>query len=408
MDPSKPAVLQKQDVLIEHGLIKSLKPANSSNYKGYEVIDGSGKYLIPGLADMHVHLPNKNSVFQDSEFQLMSLLSGVTTMRQMRGGPNNLALRERINKGETLGCRLYISTPFFRNSKTFSAEECRDSLIKYKQQGYDFVKYLYGLNFQQYDTLVNIARSLHMDLTGHAPRNDLQKAVAANQLSIEHIDPFVALYKKDSNLFWRVVDTMVSKHLYTLPNVYWYVATGMQTSMEQKRAFYEHNAYNIAFMPKDSLDAFIQTYTDEDMKVYRKDPVEFAKNVLYDSESVAIYKSLLLPMQTRGVQFLISATSGDFIIPGYNFIDEMKLFTAAGITPYDVLKCATANAANCMHAANEWGTITEHKRADMVLLTDNPLEDIDNLRKVEATIVRGKILTHDSLLQELKKHYTTP
>jgi len=405
IDPSKPMMAQQQDVIIIHGIIKKIKAASNGKYKGYEIVDGTGKYLIPGLADMHVHLPNENSVFQNREFQLMNLLSGVTTMRQMRGKYADLELRESIRNGSILGCNMYVSTPFYRNGKTFSATECRDSLVKYKQQGYDFVKYLYGLSYAQYDTLVSVASSLHMKVVGHAPKNDLQKAVAANQLTIEHIDPFLALYKKDSNLFWKVIDTMVNKHLYTLPNLEWYVATGSQTSLETKRSYYERNAYGISFMPKDSLDALILAYTNQDIDFFKKDPVAFAKDVLYDSEMMATYKHLLGKMHQRGVQFLISATSGDFILPGYNCIDEMNLFAKAGIAPYDILKCATCNAAACMEESSKWGTITENKRADMVLLTANPLEDINNLRKVDATIINGNVLSHDYLLQELKKHY---
>ena len=405
IDAAKPQVMQQQDVIIEHGIIKKIKATSGNTYKGYEIVDGSGKYLIPGLADMHVHLPNKNSVFQNREFQLLNLLSGITTMRQMRGKHADLELRDSIRNGTILGCNMYVSTPFYRNGKTFSATECRDSLVKYKQQGCDFVKDLYGLSYTQYDTLVSVATSLHLKVVGHAPKNDLQKAVAANQLTIEHIDPFTALYKKDSNLFWNVIDTMVRKHLYTLPNLEWYIASGPQTSMEVKRSYYEKNAYGMSFLPKDSLDALIQAYTTEDLAFYKKNPIAFAKYIIEDSMQVVTYKHLLGRMHKRGVQFLISATSGDFIIPGYNCIDEMNLFAEAGIAPYDILKCATCNAAACMEESSKWGTITESKRADLVLLAANPLEDINNLRKVDATIINGNVLSHQYLLQELKKHY---
>lgn len=403
IDPSRPQLEPRMDVYIENGMIKKIQATSDKTHKGYTIIDGSNKYLIPGLADMHVHLPTKSAAIHTRDFYLLNLLSGITTIRQMRGKPADLVLRDSINKGLVLGCHTYISTPFFKNNKIFTAAACRDSLVLYKQQGYDFVKYLYGLKFAEYDTLMEIAASLNMKLVGHAPNNDLTKAVRSGQRSIEHIDPFIALYRKDSLLFWKTIDTMVAKGLYHLPNVQWYISTGTRTAMNKKREVYSKNAYGLELIPKDSLESMVKAYRDDEIKYYMGNPIGFARGILSDSEYIVTYQHLMPGMYRKGVLFLISATSDDFIIPGYNCIDEMKNFTDAGIPIWETIKFATYNAAACLDDLNKWGTITEHKQADMVLLNANPLENIENLRKVEATIINGNVLTHDYLLSELKK-----
>ena len=404
IDPSRPQLEPGIDVFIENGSIKKIQATSNKNHKGYTIIDGTNKYLIPGLTDMHVHMPTRSAAIGTKDFYLLNLLSGITTIRQMRGKPADLRVRDSINNGLLLGCHTYISTPFFKNNKTFTAQACRDSLVLYKQQGYDFVKYLYGLKFAEYDTLADIAASLNMKLVGHAPSNDLTKAVRSGQRSIEHIDPFIALYRKDSLLFWKTIDTMAAKGLYHLPNVQWYISTGTRTAMDKKLEVYTKNAYGVELIAKDSLESMIKEYTNEEIKYYMKNPIGFAKSILSDSEYIVTYQQLIPGMYRKGIRFLISATSDDFIIPGYNCIDEMKNFTDAGIPNWETIKFATYNSAACLGDLNKWGTITEHKQADMVLLTANPLENIENLRKVEATIINGNVLTHEYLLDKLKKN----
>ena len=404
-DPDAAPVVRNQDVYLAKGIIEKIKPTGTGKDKGYTVVDGSNKFLIPGMADMHVHIPRKTAQIQTKPFYLLNLLNGFTTVRQMRGNASDLALRDSIRKGSILGSNTYVSTPFFRDNDSFTSVACRDSITRYKQQGYDFVKYLWGLKPAQYDTLVSITASLNMKLTGHAPGNDLEKAVNGNQHTIEHIDPFVSLYQKDSNLFWKTIDKMAGKGLYHCPNVVWYQITGSQNPLEKKREVYEHNAYGIDFLPKDSLDVLMKEVENALVSFYRKNPVAFAKGITKSDDYLTVYKSLLGRMQKRGVKLLISATSGDFIIPGYTNIDEMAIFVAAGITPYETLKCATYNAAECMGETATWGCVAAGKRADLVLLSADPLDNIENLRKVDATILHGRVLTHDYLLKELKSYY---
>jgi tetratricopeptide (TPR) repeat protein len=408
VQPHQPQLLSGQDVFIENGRIKKITGHLDGNYKGYTVIDGTGKYLIPGMADMHVHLPRPSSDIQSHEFYLLNLLNGFTTVRQMRGKPADLPLRDSIRSGLMLGCNTYISTPpgFWDekhyDGRFFTAAMCRDSLAKFKRQGYDFIKYLGGLNMQQYDTLVSIADSLGLRVTGHAPRTDLEKAVNSNQLTIEHVEPYVRLYQKDSVLFWKTIDKMIEKKLYNCPDLVWYIIQGPQTAILKKQT-----TYGTRLLGADKLDTLTSREMDYYMAEYRSDPVQFAKNIIYDSTQVAIYKYLLPRMHQRGLRLLIGSCPGGFMVPGSCTVTEMKLFVEAGISPYETIKCATYNAARCLGHSTEWGSISEGKTADLVLLGANPLDDIDNIKKVEATILHGRVLTHQYLsarLEQLRKN----
>jgi imidazolonepropionase-like amidohydrolase len=404
MDPAQPKVTDNSDVFIINGKIKKITPATSKKDRGYEVVNGNGKYLIPGMADMHVHLPRPSSDIQTREFYLLNLLNGVTTLRQMRGKPSDLLVRDSVNKGLLLGCNTYISTPPFfwisddYKKNLFTAILCRDSLEKFKKQGYDFVKYVGTLSALQYDTLAMIAASLNLKLTGHAPQNDLAKATEAGQHTIEHIEPYVSLYQKDSVLFWQTIDKMIAKGLFNSPDVLWYVITGSSTPMDKKKS-----VNGVAYLKKGLADTMEKEYTDNYMAFFKRNPMALAKAIIRDSTQTATYKYLLPRMQKRGLKLLIGGDPDDFILPGYAVANEIELFVTTGISPYEAIKCATSNAADCLGEKEKWGSISENKRADLVLLAANPLDDINNLRKVDATIINGKVLTKEYLTGELKK-----
>lgn len=403
MDPTRPMAEEGMDVFIDGGAIVKIAKSTKSHPSDADLINGTGKYLIPGLADMHAHLPRATSTFSSKDFYLLNLLHGVTTLRQMRGAAQDLVLRDSVRKGLLLGCNTYISTPpmFWMDSayssKWFNAAMCRDSLVKFKQEGYDLVKYLGGLTDDQFDTLVKIAGSLGLKVTGHAPKNDLTKAVELNQYSIEHIPPFVDLYLKDSVLFWKTIDTMIAKQLVCCPDIRFYVMDCLQTGIEERRSF-----AGVEYLSEKALNEKQKNFSEYVLSLYHKDPSAFIQYVQRDSIRVAAFMQIMPEMQKRGVKFLVSPGSGEFFVPGASYVDELELFVESNLTAYEALKCATCNAAESLGELSNWGTITVGKRADLVLLNSDPLQDIRNVRKIDATIIGGTILTPSVLLSMLK------
>lgn len=374
------------DVYIKDGKISNIAPSSNNNPKNTTIIDGTGKYLIPGMADMHVHLPRSGNYFNTHDFLKMQLACGITTMRQMRGLPQDLVLRDSIRNGIVIGGDLYVSTPFFKNMEDFNAKAIADSLALYKKQGFDLVKYLYGMKEGQYDTFSTLAKQAGFIVAGHAAAGNLAFAVKMGE-HVEHIDPFVNIYKKDSNQLWKTLDEMAAKKLFTCPDVHWYYTVGRHIRVSTKMKFtgmeYLHDTVKQQ-MEKEEKELLI--------KYYNADPIKFAGYILDDSTKIAIYQYLLPKMYAKGVPLLISPGDGDYIIPGFSYVDELKIFVASGLTPYQTLRCATYNAADFFRETEKWGTVTTNSIANLILLNANPLEDINNVTKIEATILHGNVL----------------
>lgn len=384
------------DVYIKDGVISRISPASKSLPRNTRVIDGTGKYLMPGMADMHVHLPHGNSYFNTRQFLNMQLACGITCMRQMRGLLQDIALRDSIKEGLVQGSDLYVSTPFFKNRKDFDAKAIRDSLLLYKKQGFDFIKYLYGMNEGQYDTFNAIAKKTGFKISGHAAAGNLSYAVKQGE-HVEHIDPFVALYKKDSVLFWKTIDEMAQKHLFTCPDVQWYNTVGLHIPFSDKTRF-----TGMEYLPDTLKQSLEKGEKERALKYLSVSPGKLARYITDDSTNIAIYKYLLPKMYAKGVPILVSPGDGDLIIPGFSYLDELRIFVASGLTPYKTLRCATYNAADFFGETDKWGTVTVNSAANLVLLSANPLDDINNVTKTDVILLHGKVLKREDLLKKLK------
>jgi hypothetical protein len=185
-------LLAHQFVLIENGRIKQITGSIDNIDRALKpfLIDGRGKYLIPGLTDMHVHLNDDNNL-------LLLLANGVTTVRDMWGSSFHLQLREKIQKGELLGPTLYIASPVLEgpdhswpNSIGLrNPTEAREAVIKYKKFGYDFIKIYHTLPSELYTQVLQTSDSMHIPVVGHMPiQVELNKTLSLNQYSFEHID----------------------------------------------------------------------------------------------------------------------------------------------------------------------------------------------------------------------------
>ena len=387
-----------KDVYIQDGIINKIRPTSGSHPKNTVVIDGTGKYLLPGLIDMHAHLPRPGDTFGTKDFLLLNLLNGITTLRQMRGEFQDLALRDSIGKGLLIGGDIFISAPYFRNGKTFSSKACLDSLIKYKKEGFDFAKYLFGLTDDQYDTLRGLAQKINFKLTGHTPPGGLKKAVESRQWSIEHIAPFVKLYQKDSIDFWDTIGKMSEYHLFNCPDLKWDDIQGSHKALKDKLA--QSGNQHWFSETKERLQRAEKEWI---LEATLKNPVAFAQGILNDQSDVDIYRRLLPRIHKKGVPLLISAGAGDFIVPGFGYVDELLNFSSVGISNYETLRCATYNAAECLGQLNNIGIIEVGKRANMIILTANPLNNMENIKKIEMVVLRGKVFLNDELEKMIKQ-----
>lgn len=192
-------VLSNQTVIVRNGLIAEIGDAKRVKVPGgAQRIDGAGKFLIPGLIDMHVHLMSDDDEFPDSlaedELKIM-IAHGVTTIRLMTGTPEQLALRARSARGEIIAPTMYVASPQFIGKKSTNAyvvtteTEARESVRKAKRDGYDYLKITTNVKAEVYEAIVDEARKENIRVVGHADSRfvGLARALKAGQ-QIEHLD----------------------------------------------------------------------------------------------------------------------------------------------------------------------------------------------------------------------------
>ncbi len=386
-------VMPGQTVLIENGKIRAIGSAGKLRLPaGTVTVDGGGKYLLPGLIDMHAHLPGKEGTAHslDTYFRL-NLASGVTGLRSMRGDSLHLRWRDSLRRAPALAPHLYLGSPVLTRDKAYTSAKGAQLLRRYKASGYDFAKYLGDLTAPQYDSLLLAAHALGFPVAGHAPRSGLRGAVAAGMQSIEHIEAFAEAYQQDSVQLKALARQMAANHLYTCPDFYWYQVTWLKYPPARLQSL-PGLAY-VAPAIRTDWNTWLAARTQQ--LAPQSFPAPAAAQL---AAWLHAYRRAFHIMHEAGVQFLVSPGDGPFIIPGFSMAEELHLLTELGLSPYEALRAASTNAATWLGEQDRRGTIEPGKAADLVLLEANPLTDIGNVRRVSGVVLAGRWLPVAQLL----------
>ena len=386
-------LLPGQTVLVEHGRIQKIGPAGQVKIPtNAVVVDGSGKFLLPGLVDMHAHLPGSEGTRHPlSEYFALNLASGVTGLRSMRGDASHLRWRDSLRRTAVPAPHLYLATPVFTRDKPYAASRALPLLRRYQASGYDFVKYLGGMTATQYDSLLVDARRVGLKVAGHAPRSGLRGAVAARMASIEHIEAFADAYQRDSVEFKQLAAQMAANHQFTCPDLFWYEATGLQYSLERLERL-----PGLAYVAP-NLHREWQAWGEAKRQQLQPAGVSTVAHAQLLA-TLRAYRQAFRLMHEAGVQFLVSPGDGPYVVPGFGMAEELELFVGHGLSPYEALRAATYNAAAWFGETSQRGTVEPGKAADLVLLDANPLEDIANVRRVHGVVLAGQWLPVSQLL----------
>ncbi|CAM2070062.1 Amidohydrolase family protein [Sulfidibacter corallicola] len=377
------------DVIVEGGRIRAMVPHDPNRTNtGARVIEGSGKVLMPGLVDMHAHLPNGSAESWDlDDYFARCLAAGVTTVRSMRGHPRQLAWRAEVLGGERLGPHLVLAAPPFHRDQAATAD--LDVLAeRYARAGYDFLKVLSGIEFEQYRSLMETTRKLGLDVTGHImPEVGPHRTVALGQRTVEHPLTLDTLLEKEGEQGVRkLARRMRENQVFFCPTLDFYL---IHIPMMRGEDFAKQRPLT-GLPPQVQADwtAYQQEYTEK----ARKGGEDFlAKRAAFEKR-VADYRRLCRILHEEKVAFLVSASAGPFIAPGTSMLDEMKHFKSLGFSNEDVLMAATWHAARALRKGEEFGQVREGRRADLLLLGANPLEDLDALRNIEGVMLEGRLL----------------
>jgi imidazolonepropionase-like amidohydrolase len=356
-------------VLISGGRITAVTPSDSTIVPpNTRTIDGTGKFLIPGLWDMHGHLTDAT----DSAFPLL-ILNGVTGVRDMGGDLAQIdRWRAEIAQGTRVGPHIIRAGPFVDGPKpgvsnrltVRTPEEARQAVHQLKVEGVDFIKVHNALPPAAFFALMDEAHKEHIPVAVHLPQGvSSAEASDAGVASLEHIETIneSAMWRKGATA--KTVEQAVDENLGPagqqlfqtfVKNGTWYVPTLV--------------AYQRGFM------------------LWSNDPESLEPRIEVMRKQI----TLVGMMHKAGVRILAGSDFSDWgMVPGIDLHNELALLVEAGFTPLEALQTATLNPAKFLGKTDTYGTVQPGRVADLVLLDQNPIEDISHTRKINAVILSG-------------------
>lgn len=396
-------VLAGRDVLVRGGRIERIAPAGSlGSLRGAQVIDGRGRFLIPGLAEMHAHVPGPEQAQYAEDVLLLFVAHGITTIRGMLGHPWHLELRERLERGELIGPRLYTAGPSFNDRSAPDAASATRMVREQHAAGYDFLKLHPGLTPPVFDAIAAAARELGMEFGGHVSEAvGLERVLDARQRAIDHLDGYMQALVVPGcrhgpvapGLFGVGLTDCAEESLIpaavarTKAAGTWMVPT--QILLEQwaqppdeaalaRRPAMRYVPARIRAQWRDTRDRFLT-------------PQAFGG--ARGGKFIALRRALLREMHRAGVPIALGSDAPQvFNVPGDSAHGELRLYGEIGLSPYEALRTATVMPARFFGAERRFGTIAEGMDADLVLLRANPLEDLGASRSIEGVALRGRWL----------------
>ncbi|MGB8474962.1 MAG: amidohydrolase family protein [Candidatus Acidiferrum sp.] len=428
-------------VLLAGEKIAAIGPSSSLSIpRGTRVLDTSGKFLIPGLVDMHVHLTGAGEPTGSREFILPLLLAnGITTVRDMGGDLDALkALRHEIDDGKLQAPRIFFAGPYLDGSPPFfqpslvvtnSAEAAADvhSLVA---RGADFIKVQSNLSRNAYFAIADVCRREHITFVGHVPdRVTAAEASDAGQRSIEHLTGVLRACSKDEPRLIREQFAAAPKKSTFLQSSGRELAWQREllASYSDQRAsmliakFLRNQTWQVPTLILLRNDAFPIPETDPSrdprlryipLKVLAnwqkgaKDRDKAATPRVFELRRELMQASLRIVgnMNAAGIPIMAGTdTTAPFVFPGSSLHEELALLVQAGLTPMQALQAATKLPAKFLGKLQSQGTIEQGKSADLVILDADPLADIHNTQKIHAVILRGKLLDRTFLDNLLSK-----
>lgn len=388
-------VLEHQTVVVRDDKIVQVGPVAQVRVPGGATrVDGRGKFLMPGFAEMHGHLPNAgaaNSIPGIVETVLfLYVANGVTAVRGMQGNRDHLELRDRIARGELLGPRLWVPGPALSGNNTASPAEGRRKVEENKDFGYDHLKIHENLTRETYDTIVAAAKRAGLDFGGHVPAAvGVRHALASGQKSIEHLDNYADESGGDDAKRAELVRATVAAGAWTVPTLaLWEVFVGSEP-VDSLAARPE-----LRYVPPQWVAGWRQQVTN----IRQQNPADDGVAEVLER------RRLLKALRDAGAKIAFGTDSPQlFSVPGFSVHREMQSMLAAGLTPFDILASGTRNVGRYYGREKEFGTVAAGQRADLILLEANPLTDLNNFSRRAGVMVNGRWIPESEIQARLSR-----
>lgn len=403
-------VLRSQTVVVTDGVITAIGDVDAIAAPDDAVIvDGTDRYLLPGLAEMHGHVTGTGEAQINRLFSLF-LANGVTTVRGMLGRPSHLQLRDAIAAGRILGPRLITSGPSFNGNSIGSVADAQRMVREQHAAGYDFLKVHPGMSRDEFEAMADTANELEIPFAGHVPVSvGLNGVLAKGMATIDHLDGYMAaMLPKNSDRsggfggFFGVMlaDQVVEERIGEV--VAATLAAGVANVPTE--SLFERLVNDVPASELDSeLDMrFMSAATVRQWREAKESTVsDRGFDPAVAAQAIEIRRQLILALHEAGATLLLGSDAPQiFNVPGFSVHHELAFLVAAGLTPFEALQTGTTAPADFFGINT--GRIAVGKTADLVLLDANPLEDISNSRRVHGVMAAGHWARAGALLEALE------
>jgi imidazolonepropionase-like amidohydrolase len=411
----RPGSIADQTVVVRGERIAAVGPSGKMQVPADATrIDGRGKFLLPGMAEMHAHVPGGQNA-TDADMQRTLLLfaaNGITTIRGMLGEPRHLPLRAAVASGQLIGPTIYTSGVSFSGNTAKSVDVAVKMVQEQKAAGYDLLKIHPGVPRPVFDAVAAEANRLGIPFSGHVPADvGLERALAAKFHSIDHIDgyfefavrPNAPVDLKNPGFFGvNFTDHLDPGRLAkavedTKRAGVWIVPTQglLEIFMSAATAEELSRRPGVEYMPP----ALVAAWTKQRQGFMAQPGFDKQNNERFLQER----RKLLKALHDAGVDIILGSDAVQtFSVPGFSIFNEMNAMALAGLSPYDIYLTGSRNVARFFNRDKDVGTVTVGKIADLVLVDADPLATVANFERQTGTMLRGRWYPRAELLAKAK------
>ncbi|WP_234571475.1 amidohydrolase family protein [Rhodohalobacter sp. 614A] len=401
-------VRQNQTIMIKDGWIEWVGPDSEAEYPDDATIVEGYFYVMPGLAEMHAHIPSPDQGEQAMLNTLVLYLSqGMTTIRGMLGDPVHLELRARAEESDFLSPRILTSGPSFNGNSATSPEISRQMVRDQVDAGYNLLKFHPGITLENFSAITDEANSLGIEFSGHISEGiGLERSLEAGQGTIDHFDKYLEFLaddaeKENGSVIYFGYEETPRADISLIENA------AQMTEDASAWVVPTNTLLENVFNPELSVEEMQQwpgmEYMSEDLVNGWTNFVRQLRNSDdYNEEQARQYldirKELTLSVHEHGSRLLLGADAPQiFNPPGFAAHRELELMVESGLTPFQALQTGTVNVGRYLHEEDTVGKIAAGYRADLILLDVNPLKSIPFQNHIQGVIYRGNYLNSQEL-----------
>lgn len=426
-------VLRGYTVIVENGQIAAVGPSGAVDVpEGARILDGAGRWLLPGLAEMHAHLPPPGTSREEMEDLLfLYLANGVTTIRTMLGAPNHLEVRDAVNAGDLLGPTIFAAAPSLSGTSVPDPETAERAIRFLAGAGYDLLKLHPGLSREIYDRIVEVAREEGITWAGHvSPAVGLEHSIGTGKSTVDHLDGYLeaaaspevrarleggevvrltdVLSSITEERMVEVSRTLAEGGVWTVPTMYLWERFYDDTSADELERLPEMRFASAMLLRQwraQKENRFFVNLLEDWRSGGALSAADVPSEVAYDL--IDFRRKMLRILGQEGAPLLLGTDSPQmFMVPGFAVHHEIRVMAESGVPPLTILESGSRNVAEYVRSHlggdGSFGSIVPGARADLILVEGNPLEELGHLQDPAGVMVRGTWLPRELIRSRLE------